>query len=170
MKIKNMKKGLFLVLSILFTSLLFAQVKIDSTSPYVKVPFLPPLNLFIAPDSIKFVKEDLKKKRQTIVMVFSPDCDHCIVSSEDLKANYKLFKKVNIVMATSQPFEAIKKFYVDLHISDFPTITVGYDKNYFLGTFFNVKSYPSIFLYDKKGNFKQAFEGTVKWETIAKAL
>jgi thioredoxin-related protein len=165
-----MKKVILLILFLVAVRLVNAQTLIDTTSPYKRVLILPPLNLFIAPDSAKFVKEDLKRRRQTIVMVFSPDCDHCITSTKDLKANYKLFKKVNIVMATPQPFESIKKFYADLHISDFPNITVGYDKSYFLGTFFNVKSYPSIFLYDKKGNFKQAFEGTVHWDLIAKAL
>jgi thioredoxin-related protein len=164
-------KNVFLLLIFtIFGNILFAQSHIDSLPRYKRIPTVPPFKLIIAPDSIIFVKDELKKKRATIVMVFSPDCDHCVHSTEDLLAHYDLFKKAQIVMATSLAYSHLRKFYTDLKLVDYPNIKVGTDAAYFLGGFYEVRNFPAIFLYDKKGNFKQAFDGNTKWETIAAAL
>jgi thioredoxin-related protein len=44
------------------------------------------------------------------------------------------------------------------------------DTKYFFPVFFKVQNLPSIYVYDKEGNFKQAFEGDVKPETILAVL
>jgi len=124
----------------------------------------------VLPDSTAFSKDDLKKKKETIIMVFSPDCEHCIHSTEDLLAHYDLFKNVQIVMGTPLAYEHIQKFWDKYKIADYPGIRVGLDNNYFLGQFYQIHSYPAIFLYDKKGQFKEFFDGSVKWEKIAQAL
>ncbi len=103
-------------------------------------------------------------------MVFSPDCDHCIHATENLLQNIKLFKNTQIVMATSLGFNHLLKFYTDFKLADYANIKVGLDNVYMLGTFYGIKSYPSIYVYDKKGNFKNSFEGTVSWKIIADAL
>jgi thioredoxin-related protein len=164
-------KKFFILLAFPFLyNALFAQTAIDSLPRYKRIPTVPPFKLVIAPDSIVFIKDELKKKRATIVMVFSPDCDHCVHSTEDLLAHYDLFKKVQIVMATSLAYSHVKKFYTGLKLVDYPNVKVGWDAAYFLAGFYDVRTYPAIFLYDKKGNFKKAFDGNTKWETIAASL
>lgn len=151
-------------------NILLAQTLTDSLPRYKRIPTVPPFKLVVAPDSVVFIKDELKKKRATIVMIFSPDCEHCVHSTENLLPHYNLFKKVQIVMATALSYDHVKKFYTNLKLTDYPNIKVGYDAAYFLGGFYEVRSFPAIFLYDKKGNFKQAFDGNTKWETIAAAL
>lgn len=73
-------------------------------------------------------------------------------------------------MATSLPYTQIAKFYREFNIAEYPNIMVGHDKSNFLGTFYNVKSFPAIFLYDKKGKFRQFFDGHVKFDKIAELL
>jgi thioredoxin-related protein len=164
-------KKLFILLAFTFLcNSLFAQTFVDSLPRYKRIPTVPPFKLVIAPDSVFFIKDELKKKRATIVMVFSPDCDHCVHSTEDLLVHHDLFKKVQIVMATSLAYMHVKKFYTDLKLIDYPNIKVGCDAAYFLGGFYEVRTYPAIFLYDKKGNFKKAFDANAKWETIAASL
>jgi thioredoxin-related protein len=165
-----LKKAFILILFAFMGNTLLAQTTTDSLPRYKRIPTVPPFKLVIAPDSVVFVKDELKKKRATIVMVFSPDCDHCVHSTEDLLAYYNLFKKVQIVMATSLAYVHVKKFYTDLKLVDYPNIKVGTDAAYFLGGFYDVRMYPAIFLYDKKGNFKQAFDANATWEIIAAAL
>lgn len=155
---------------ILFCNISFAQATKDSLPNYKLIPTVPPFKLIVAPDSVVFIKDQLKKKRATIIMVFSPDCDHCVHSTGDLLAHYSLFKKVQIVMATALAYNHVKKFYADLKLADYPNIKVGFDASYFLGAFYEVRSFPAIFLYDKKGKFKQAFDTNAKWETIAASL
>jgi thioredoxin-related protein len=165
-----MKKLLLFFMLSFASNFLFAQTVTPNVAAYLRIPTVPPFKLTIAPDSILFSKDELKKRMPTIIMIFSPDCDHCVHSTEDLIAHYPLFKKTQIVMASALPYEHVKKFYTTLKISDYPNIKVGEDKGYFLGTFFEVRSFPAIFLYDKKGNFKQVFDSNAKWETIAAAL
>lgn len=165
-----MKKAFILIFFAFIGNTLLAQTITDSLPRYKRIPTVPPFKLVIAPDSIIFIKDELKKKRATIVMVFSPDCDHCVHSTEDLLAHYDLFKKAQIVMATSLTYSHVKKFYTDLKLADYPNVKVGWDAAYFLAGFYDVRTYPAIFLYDKKGNFKKVFDGNTKWETIAASL
>ncbi len=64
----------------------------------------------------------------------------------------------------------LKMFYDEYKIANYPNITMGRDPSYFLGTFYKVRSFPAIFVYDKKGNFVDSFNGSVPVEEIAAAL
>jgi peroxiredoxin len=160
-------KKLFFLIFILFSGFpSFAQ----DTALYLQFPTIPLFSIIKAPDSSKFTKTDLLKKKATIVIVFSPDCDHCQHEVNEIKANYKLFKKAQLLMVTSSDFKYVKAFYDEYKIADFPLITMGRDPNYMFGTFFKVKSFPAIFLYNKKGNYVTSFDGSVPVKMIADAL
>ena len=145
---KNLKmKTLFLlILSALFYGGLFAQVQTPIEPAYKRIPTIPPFSLANALDSSIFTKENLRKKKPVIIMVFSPDCDHCIHATENLIENIKLFKNTDIILAGSLSFASVQKFYNDLKLVDYPNIHVGFESNRFLNSFYEVKSFPSIFL------------------------
>lgn len=73
-------------------------------------------------------------------------------------------------MVTYLPWDEMMAFYRHFKIADYPQITMGRDTKFFFPTFFSVKNLPSIYIYDKKGNFKKAFEGDVKPESIIAEL
>ncbi len=102
--------------------------------------------------------------------MFSPDCDHCKHETKDLLSNMNLFKNLQIVMVAHLDFNLVKQFYEDFQIANYPNITIGRDGAYFLGTFYKIHNYPTMFLYDKKGRFIKMFEGSVPLKTIAEAL
>ncbi len=142
----------------------FAQQ--DTSLLYLRFPTIPPFKLIKVPDSTYFTKDDLKKKTPTIVMVFSPDCEHCQEMTKQITANIKLFKKAQIVMATPVGFSYVKKFYEEYKISNYSAITMGRDPTYFLGTFYKVRSFPAIFIYNKKGQLVNWFTGEVELKKI----
>jgi len=146
----------------------FAQA--DTSLLYLRFPILPALNLVNVTDSSKFSNASLKKHMATLIMIFSPDCEHCQHETKQLTAHIDLFKKIQIVMSSPLEYKFLKRFYNDYRIADYPNITIGSDPGYFLGTFYHVRSFPSLFLYDKKGNFVKAFDGSVPVEQIAEAL
>ena len=142
----------------------------DSSLIYLRFPIIPPFTITKVPDSTKFTKNDLSKKKATIIIIFSPDCDHCQHTTRELTAHINLFKKAQIVMASSLEYPYLKKFYEEYKIANYPNIIMGRDPIYYFGTFYNVRSFPAIFVYDKKGNFIKAFDGTVPVEKIAEVL
>jgi thiol-disulfide isomerase/thioredoxin len=163
------RKIYILAIALFITVQGFSQA--DSTKPiYLRFPTLPQFTLYKASDSTTFTRDDLKKRRGTVFIIFSPDCEHCQHETEALIANIHKFKDVQIVMVDYLPFEEMKKFYVNYKIENYPNIMMGRDAKFFLPIFFKVESLPAIYVYDKKGNFKQAFSGSVKMDKIASAL
>ena len=142
----------------------------DTAALYYKYPNVPPFTITKVPDSTKFVKANLSPKRPVLIMVFSPDCDHCIHEIKELLAHMELFKNIQIILVAHLDFKDLKKFYEEFKIANYPNITLGRDYSYFFGTFFNIKFLPAIFLYNKKGKFTKAFDGSVPVSRIAAAL
>jgi thioredoxin-related protein len=164
-----MKRNLFFL--VLFTSISFtAFSQADTSLLYLRFPTVPPFSIITAPDSIKFTKDDLQKKKPVMIMIFNPDCEHCQHETRELIAHMDLFKNIQIIMTSPLEYYYIKKFYDDYKIADYPNIIMGRDPGYYFGTFFHIRYFPAIFLYDKKGNFVAQFDGSVPVEKIAAAL
>jgi thiol-disulfide isomerase/thioredoxin len=166
--IDGMKRLLFFILFTTISQCCFCQV--DSTPIYLRYPTIPEFTISRAQDSSAFNREDLKRKKETIFIVFSPDCEFCQRETKVLIENIDKFNKVQIVMTTVLPFDQMVEYYNDFKLANHPIITMGRDGQYFFHTFFNVKYLPAIFIYDKKGRFKKGFEGSVKIEKILEEL
>lgn len=163
-----MKRLFSLTVLILIAMCTHAQA--DSTLLYLRFPTVPPFTITKVSDSTKFSKADLSRKKATIIIVFSPDCEHCQHETRELTANIKLFKKAQIIMASPLEHAYLKKFYEEYNIAACPNVIMGRDPGYFFGTFYRVRSFPAIFVYDKKGNFVKEFDGSVPVEKIAEIL
>lgn len=164
-----MKNCLCIILAFFFVHTCVAQA--DSSKPvYLRFPTIPQFTIYTAADSTAFSREDLKKKRPTILIIFSPDCEHCQHETQELLANINKLKKAQIVMITYQPYQEMVKFYKDYNIANYSQITMGRDTKFFFPIFYRVQNLPSIFVYNKKGDFKKAFEGSVNIDKIAEEL
>lgn len=164
-----MKQFFISVIILLAANFSFAQT--DSTQPvYLRFPTLPQFTIYKAADSTAFTREDLQKKKPTVFIIFSPDCEHCQHETEALLANIDKFKNAQIVMVDYLPHQEMVAFYKNYKIANYPEITMGRDPKFNLPVFFHIESLPAIYVYDKKGRFKQAFQGSVKIDKIAAAL
>jgi thioredoxin-related protein len=147
-----------------------AQDNEPSKPGYLLFPTVPPFNIITVPDSLPFTKADLKKRKPVMIVYFSPDCDHCKHFTKELLNRLSLFKKVQIVMASALDHNLIKKFYTEYQLGDHSSIKIGRDGIDFLRDFFRIKSYPTIALYDKKGNLIGKFDGSTPIEQLAEQL
>ena len=163
-----MKKYFLFILICFISTTSFSQT--DTLLLYRRFPFVPSFKLINIADSSIFTKDNLKKKKATIIMMFSPDCEHCQEETKEITAKINLFKKAQIIMVSPLDFNYMKQFYNEYKIAGFPNITMGRDPTYFLGTFYKVRSFPSIFVYDKKGKLVNSFTGSTPVEEIAAAL
>jgi thiol-disulfide isomerase/thioredoxin len=139
-------------------------------APFQRFPTIPPFHLLGVDSSHFLTKDDLAKHKLTMVMFFSPDCEHCKHQTEAILADFKKFKDIEIVMATYQPFGEMKEFNTHYHLADYPNIKIGRDEKFFLVPFFQIHNLPYLALYDKKGNLITTFEGTQKIDTLMHAF
>jgi thiol-disulfide isomerase/thioredoxin len=167
----NISRGwMGLILLVLSTQFLQGQTQEAILPAYKRFPTIPPFNLLKVDSSGYLTKEDVKKNRPTMVMFFSPECEHCKHQTEDLLASMDQFKDVEIVMATIQPFNEMKEFYKYYRISDHPNIKMGRDEKDILPGFYQIHNLPYLALYDKKGNLITTFEGSQKAATLINAF
>ncbi len=96
-----------------------------------------------------------------MLILFSPDCDHCKHETEEIIKHLDDFKKINIIMATMLPIEKMKAFYETYQLSRFENIVVGYDKFFTLPSFYEIKSFPFLAFYDKKKKLISVYEGNL---------
>ena len=164
-----MKNRLFLLL-LVFTVKLASAQKLPPDSPsYKRFPSIPPFTL-LQVDSTNLTKDNLKHHQPTLIMYFSPDCDHCKHQWAEMEKQMTELKKYQIVMVTYQPFQEMVDFYKEHKIAGYANVKMGRDTKFFLPPFFQIKSLPFQALYDKKGELITTFEGNVDVAKVLKAF
>lgn len=155
-------------ISFLLMTVFAAAAQTDSLPEpaYKRFPTPPPFKLLLTDSVTWFTKDDLPRKKATLVMVFSPDCEHCKHETEELIRHIDELSKVEIVMATPATFERMKEFYVQYGLQRFSNIVVGKDVSYTLPVFYNMRNFPFLAFYDKKGNLIDVFEGSLPVEKV----
>lgn len=142
----------------------------NAGAPYMRYPTIPPFHLLKLDSTTYLTKDSIRKNRKTIVMYFSPTCEHCKHQTEAILADFKEFRDIEIVMATYMPFEEMKEFDEHYKIYEHPNIKVGRDEKFVLPPFYRIKNLPYLALYDRKGNLITTFEGTQKTDILLKAF
>jgi thiol-disulfide isomerase/thioredoxin len=167
-KVTKMKNCLIILFFIGLCKTGVAQT--DSTKLYYQYNKVPAFTITTLPDSGKFTQQDLVKVKPTLIIFFSPDCEHCQKETQQLTANMGLLKGAKILMVSAMEHSFNKKFYTDYTIAKYPNIILGREPTMQMGTYFKVHTLPTAFLYTTKGEFVQAFKGTIPVAEIAKIL
>lgn len=139
-------------------------------APAKKFPIIPQFTLLGVDSSSSITKASLAENKKTMIMYFSPDCDHCQHQTEAMLKSIDRFKGVQIVMATYQPFEEMVTFYRKYKIAGFPQIQLGRDTKFFFVPFYQIRDLPYMALYDTKGNLIKTFESTTDIGKLASAF
>ena len=143
----------------------FAQTE-TIAPPYKRFPFLPPLQLLLADSTTKYTKDDLPKNKQVLVVLFSPDCEHCQHEAEMFYAGREMLSKIHIVMITTYPIYRMKEFSENYGLNNMQNIVMTKDPHYLMIPFFDVRNFPFMAFYDKKGKLIDTFQGTATIEKI----
>ncbi|MCO5237076.1 MAG: redoxin domain-containing protein [Chitinophagaceae bacterium] len=143
--------------------------KSDKPPVYAQYP-LPQFSILLTDSATWYTKKDLPPKKKTIFMVFSPECEHCKHEIELIKKNIRQFSGTQIVMTTTLSFDKMKDFYNHYELKNYKNIVVGRDTRYFFPSYFKVHFLPFMAIYDKNFKLLKTFEGTTKWDELAKYL
>jgi len=160
-----MKKLILVITGLFLFTVVFSQT--DSTQPaYKRFPVFPPVKLLLPGKATYFTKNDLPKKTVSLLMVFSPMCEHCQQETAELIKNIDKFKDVEIVMATMMPYDSMMGFRERYQLAKYENIIVGQDIQYFLPGFYMISNLPFLAFYDKKKELIKVFEGSMKIEDV----
>ena len=142
------------------------QVDSVPLAPYQKFPNNPPIDILLLDSVTRFKTTDLDKQKPVVLMIFSPDCDHCQHETEAIIKNIDSFKDVQIVMVTWLAFAEMKSFYKRYELDRFPNIVMGHDTRFMLPPYFGFHNLPFMAFYDKKKKFVSVFEGSMPVEKL----
>jgi thiol-disulfide isomerase/thioredoxin len=159
------------VVALLFTGLSSVHAQIDTISPYLKSGRIPAFSIPTIPDSNYFAHTDLKPGLPFIVMIFSPECSHCKEIARSLAGRMELLEGFQILMVSSMPMDRIRFFAQETGISNYQNVILGKDQDYSVGKFYRIRTLPSLYLYNEKGQFVRKFEfKDIEVEQILDAL
>ena len=164
-----MKKISLLLLFVASAIMVRAQ-KDSSAKNFSRFETIPSFTIYTVPDSISFSNKNLKANKPFIVIFFSPDCEHCQKETKELLAYKKELKDIQILMASPSSYGMVKQFYEEYGLSSMPNIKIGNDINYALGSIYQLRTFPSIFVYDHTGKLAKAFVGNAGVPAILDAL
>lgn len=165
----NVKK--IILLAAFISSAIMAMAQKDSSAKNLsKFETIPFFSIYTLPDSTIFSNKDLHKNRPFVIMFFSPDCEHCQKETKELLAYKTELKDVPILMASPGSYAMVKQFYQDYGLSAMPNIKMGQDVNFVLGSIFQLRTFPSIFVYDQQGKLSKAFVGNIGVPAILDAM
>lgn len=150
-----------------FTLIVNFSVSAQQTqSPYLQYKTVPAAKLILSDSTGWEMKAKLDKNKPLMIVVFSPECDHCKHETEELIKNIDKFKNIQIVMASLLPVYQMKEFVEKYNLKKYKNITVGRDYAYILPVYYDIKSLPYHAFYTKEKKLISAFEGSMTIEKI----
>jgi thioredoxin-related protein len=141
----------------------------DSRAAYLRFPTIPPIDL-VQLDNTHLTKEGLLKDKKTLIMFFSPTCEHCQHQMRDMLDSSDLLKDVEIVLATYQPVNEIQEFFQKYELAKYKNIKIGRDEKFMLPPYFRMKNLPYLALYHHTGDLLTTFDGNVSVEKLVKTF
>lgn len=145
------------------------QVKND-TLPFQKYPSLPAFNILLLDSSTVFNTYNVPQGKPTVLMFFSPDCDHCEMQTDSILKHMDAMKNVNFYLFTPLSLAQTRVFYNKLGLKKYPNITVGQDSQFFFPAFYGTSYVPYIVVYDRNKKLVKGWEGGVKIPELLSAL
>ena len=131
----------------------------------------------IAPFKIKltngkmFTYQDLKKNTPTVLVYFSPTCDHCKHFMDALMRNENQLKNKQIILITYQPVNEIKAFDQAYNIATKPYFKIGTEGlTFIVQKYYNIQKFPYIVLYDKQLKEVKKLSSTEDPNVLAKEV
>lgn len=117
-----------------------------------------------------FSNENLKNHTPILFIYFNSECEFCNNEATMIKENIVAFKETQIIFISFEKPGAIKFFAQKHNLLNYDNIHFIHDTKADFAIAFDVKSLPSLILYDENQVLIERFKGQVKAETILKKL
>jgi len=131
---------------------------------------LPALTMLLTDSATVVNTNNISDGEPTILMYFSPDCEHCHATTQEIIKKIDSLKNVHIYLLTPMPFSELRGFYQLYHLDKYKNITVGNDYQFTFYRAFKPVTVPYIVIYDKNKNLLKIYNKNIKVSTIIKTV
>jgi len=158
-----------IIVSILLFSLLSCHSK-WSDSQIAAYSKLPSFDVLLEDSLTHFNTQQIPQGKYSLLIYFSPDCEHCRAQAESLLANIKALKDVQIYFLTAAPISELRSFSQTYHLDRHKNIMVAIDYQFSFFRIFKVTSFPYIAIYDNNRQLVKLYKGETDIHRIFTAL
>lgn len=162
-----------------------SEQNIDYTMPGAPMPALLFMSYKDTSSPAEATKQKRKKKENTtghytllsgealinnanlLVMIFSPECEHCNAVATMLENNAVTFKQSQLLLLTSNVLsELIPDFAMRHQLYKYPNTYIGFDSSDFAKKIFLYQSLPQISIYSPERTLIKHFTGDVPFDSL----
>jgi len=161
-----MKKVLIIVCFIMLLCAPFI-FKHDMNLNYSK---LPSLNIMLPDSSTIYNTQNISVEKPTILIYFSPDCDHCQEQTRAIIKNINYLRNAEILLLSNSSIFELNNFIHTYQLNHYKNIIIGNDYNYSFFKFFNIKSFPYVVVYNNKKELVKLYKGEIGIDKIIEAI
>jgi len=115
-------------------------------------------------DGEEFTNEDMSGRTGSYIVYFNPECGHCEIAFKKLNKEVEALdlKKVTFYAVAANTKEKTDIFFKEIapEVLKLKNLKILLDEDFVFAEAFQVGSYPTVYFYDKKGNFVSRYEGT----------
>ena len=129
-------------------------------------PHLPFFDFLLSDSTTRLNTAMIPEGRPTILLYFSPDCEHCQHETESLLHAMDSLKDTRFYFITTDSLDRMRVFYNYYKLHKYPNITVGLDYTAFFPKHFNSPAPPYTVIYDKHKRQKATFAGATNASQI----
>ena len=151
-------KKILLFLSFLFTvSVSPAQQKVDYTKKGAPMP-----NFYVnRTDGGYVIPSLLKKGAAVLIMMFSPECEHCAHTIDSLKSIRSLFKTTQILLVAEERHKDLMQGFIEHeNLKDDPLFKyIGTNKGELIAAIYTNKILPQLNFYDANHKLVKILDG-----------
>ena len=115
-----------------------------------------------------FTNTNLKPGKRTMLMIFSPQCEHCAYTIDSLKRNAAMFKNTQFVLvAEDRNKQYMKDFIRKADIGSHPLFkNTGTEKGNLIYYIYNYQVLPQVNFYNSNNKLEKSFTGTAPFDSL----
>lgn len=118
-----------------------------------------------------FTYKQLKPNTATVLIYFSPTCDHCKEFTKELLTHEKQLLNKQIIMVGYEPVAEVKKFDSVYHVSSKPNFKIGTEGYTFIvQKYYQVQRFPFVAMYNKQMKLVKTIPFVTEPEAVSKEI
>ena len=115
-----------------------------------------------------FSSQSLQQSTPSVFIAFHPECEHCQYEAKSINEKQKDLQGIQFVLFTSASDSATHSFSKTYGLDTLKNVHVVVDSTSEMRRLFDVKTIPTVFIYNAQKQLVKRFNGETKIEAIIK--